>query len=266
VLLESIRQSVPDASDPHALTVLGYWKEALGGQARLSQLAAVRYHIERKEGKFEDQLVLTVAPAGKVHRHQIETLRHKTLERFRAVEGNNGWEYDISVPNPFPDVLGENRARDFALEYFPFMLPGWFSQELKYTYKGPPSPKSLDVVVLTAHRPTGETIDISFSTQHYLPLSFSWRELYRGAIVHRDHFITKYQNIDGLWLPAAVEVHVTEKPFGTYIITDADVNPQLPPNFFQMPEVYQTTLRGAPKAGTAEAEATGTQAPVVEGD
>lgn len=247
-LREELKEPIPQQTDAYAQLVMDYYHQAIAQPGVLESLSNIRYHGVRKEGNFERQFVLTCAPGGKLHLELIHEMKFKTDRQERAYNGSSGWTLDHSADNPYPRDMNASSKAKFFMHFSPFLLPGWDNTDYVYQYQGPLSRTRQNIVLVKAYRPDGIAITHFFNTSTYLKMRSGWREIYTGTLVPRDVYFTRYRLQEGIWIPEAINIHLTDKPFGSFDITKVETNVALAEDFFEKPVSNLTTLRSEREA------------------
>ncbi|MGF1450735.1 MAG: hypothetical protein ACFB21_01505 [Opitutales bacterium] len=235
-LLDEMREPLPPANDPHAITVLNYYREATtpaaGTETRPRML---RLTGTRRMGRDSRDLVLTASAKGQLHEQEIENLRFATKLLIRAFDGQNGWQHNPEWRNPKNRPLSGGLTEGFLDDYRYLFPIDWLGEFVRYDYRGRVRKIEPPRVLVRAYRKDGRYADITFTSRGYLPVKIEWKELYRGTIVERSWHFTRWEKAGLYWVPRQIDIRLADRSVGTIMIEDVEWDPGVPENLFTMP-------------------------------
>ncbi len=240
-LFESLREPVPGADDPHALTVLDYYRRATtpptgsDPRPRLAQITGTR-----KLGRETRQIVITASSDGRLHEQETEVLTFGIKNQSRGFDGTTAWQFNPEWQRPQyrPMTPGLTEAFiDGSRLIFPLDWAGGF---VRYTYRGIVPRSDPASVVVRGHRADGRYVDLTFTSRGYLLQVARWKEIYSGSVVERSWHFSEWQNIGGRWSPVVIDIRLTDRPFGQITIDTFQWEPPVPPTLFTMPTTQRS--------------------------
>ncbi|MEO0794955.1 MAG: hypothetical protein AAFX93_07330 [Verrucomicrobiota bacterium] len=240
-----LREPLPEASDQIAEQLIATYFKAIGGYDRYMGIRSVRTDATITEGMNEHRATTYIIPPNRI-REEITVRKlgkdHVTVLGF---DGENAWEYDLSVKNPFPEELkgSKKKALREAADFYG-ILANWKERGCVVEYLGAVTSRKHKHYLVKLYKPDGHTQYYYFDPKSYLITRIGWRENRNGTVVDQDIFPTKYRKFGGLWLPDKYERAMEDQVYGTIVVHNIELNQSLSDDLFTEPKVKEVWIRG----------------------
>ncbi len=239
----ALRLTVPAATDESARQLLQVHNVARGGDA-LGKIKNWQGKGTLREGRNEYRIQDSALAPDKWRREKTERIRGREITVLEGFDGTTGWIMDMSRRNPLPERMDTEQARETALRADFFgPLVNWEAKPNVFTYLGEERSRGRDEYVLRMFYPDGLFVDFYLDRRNRLVTRISKREIMSGAIVNFDTHITRYERLQGVWMPMAMRFTLNGQPFGHLEYRELELNAEVDPAFFTIPQVEEVWLR-----------------------
>ncbi|HEX7841814.1 MAG TPA: hypothetical protein VF469_30295 [Kofleriaceae bacterium] len=214
---------------------------ARGGEAKLHDVRSLRMtgHVVFGGGDFSVEAgwgqVQKRGPAGADQLRSETTLQGLTA--ISAYDGREGWNI-----TPFGGRLDAEKASDDDARALAQQaeldgpLAGWRDKGHRIEYLGTEDVDGTPAIKLRVHRKDGDLQYVFLDPDSYLEIRITTVHKVRGAEQITETDLGGYQQVDGVWLPFAIESGAKGGPRGNRIVIEhAEVNVPLEDAWFKLP-------------------------------
>ncbi len=239
-----LRETVPKESDAASIQIIDKHLQVLGGVGRLRTITNTVSHGIKREGKEEWDITITRAAPNKL---RIETTKTEMGRPDTTIEGTNGeayWTFRPEVKNALPAEMSKKQAEQFSLEA-DFYGPLVNREEKGYIfqYEGEAKSRGRKHYLVKMFYPNGHTAYFYFDTKTLMVTRVGREEIISNTIVDTDTYYTKFERVDGVWMPSQLEFALEDQVFGSLKLSDIEPNRPLDSTTFDIPRVKEVWLR-----------------------
>ncbi|QYY34922.1 hypothetical protein [Ruficoccus sp. ZRK36] len=236
-------ESIPASTDTASRKIIETHLRALGGPEALVRIQAVRVTSQQREGKTEFEEVLIQARPKRFYQ-QITTTHLGTDEVLvTGFDGETLWTQETSDKRALPQTISGKELAAAQEGYFLDPCLNWEANGYTFAYMGEVKSTGRKHYLLKLFLPSGHTRFLYFDAKTLLITRIGRETLIKRTIVDMDDYFTSYEKVQGVWFPTAVEKRMEDEVYGHSAVKLIEVNPQLEPGLFSMPQVQEIWLR-----------------------
>lgn len=239
----ALRRTVPSETDASARRLLQLHAQARGADA-LEKIRNWRGSGTLRQGRNDYRIKDYAMAPNLWRRDRTERIGGREITVVEGFDGVTGWQMDMSRRNPLPERMGPDQLREIALlADFTSPLLDWRQKGLVFSYLGEERSRGRDEHIVRMFYPDGHFVDFYLDHRNRLVTRISRIEILGNAIVTNDTFITRYERLQGVWMPKAMSFTINGQPFGRLEYKELELNTEMDPDIFAVPEVEEVWLR-----------------------
>lgn len=239
-----LREPIPPATDAASEKIIEAHLRALGGLGRVMAIQNTVSQGTLREAKEESRITYYRAAPNLMRTESVKQQHGRTAEVIRGYNGERAWLFDKSERHPFPTTMNEPEARSFILQAdFHGPIINREAQGNIFRYEGEVRSRGRKHYLLKMFDPNGRTTYLYFDAETMLVTRTGRQESLHGSIVDFDTYYTRYQRVDGVWMPSEIEMAIGNQVYGTLKWNSIQANQSLNPEIFEEPKVREVWLR-----------------------
>ena len=248
---EPVVEPPPPATDATAKKILENFITVLGGADALRKVALIQATgTETPVGKGDIvKFTYWIAPPNRARLDTVVSLNYgKTREIHQYVDGKNGWSIETTAKAPVAQDTALPNLTRLADFIYPFL--DYDARSLRFEYSGKEKSRGMDALVVKFWPAAGSPPEsLFFDPTRFLLLRIRQQTKVGGHLVFSNIFVTKYDKINGLWMPTAWEYALGDAVFAR---AEANIKflPQVDPALFAHPATKKMIL-GVPESSPA---------------
>lgn len=243
-LEKRLREPVPKKTDKASQQVIANYLKVKGGESKIRNIRNIMFEGHMMEGKKEYKIVFWESEPTNIRVEHIEKLLGRERRIIYGFDGEEAWTYDLTKKHPFPKKIKESDVpRVIKQQSLSGPFIDWEKKGYVFRYEGKAKSKGRLAHLVKMFHPNGLTEYFYFDTKNFMITRHGWEEVVQGSIVDKDEFYTKYQKIDGIWMPEVIEFAIAEQTYGKFTIETIETNQTLESDFFKLPKVKETWVK-----------------------
>ncbi|WOO39271.1 hypothetical protein [Rubellicoccus peritrichatus] len=240
-----LREAIPDdGTDAASKKILETHLRSLGG---LGRIMTIRNTVSKgilKEAKEDYDMVYYRAAPDKIRVETSQTFMGRPQTLIEGYNGEIAWEYDKRSENAFPKEVSAKQAADLIQEadfYGP--LVNWEEKGYVFKYEGEVKSRGRKHYLLKMFYPNGRTVYFYFDAKTLLVTRVGREKNVRNTLVDTDVYYTKYDRVDGIWMPVKYEFALEDQIFGSLTLDSIEANQPMDLEIFNVPKIKERWLR-----------------------
>lgn len=239
----TLREPVPEESDETSKKIIAQHLKATGGESKLRNLTGIYLEGHMREGNRNYQVIAWESPRAKIRIEEFSKHLGREQRIIYGFDGTQSWVYDLTTQRPIPKARDHNNVRRILRRntfYGPFIDAE--AQGLKFKYQGRVVSRGKHHHLIKMYHPNGLSEYFYFDTEQFMITRHGWQEIIQDNSVAKDLYFTQYTAVDGIQLPQRIEFALENKTYGAFTIHKYEVNPNIDPRMYTMPDIKQRSL------------------------
>jgi len=240
---DSLREPIPEATDPIAAKLFATSVKAQGGENRLRSIDTMTSDFTFTKGPVATPMKLYLKAPDKVRTEVTERKLGREYNIYTGFDGETAWVHNYSARKPIPKELGSADKKELQDLTFDTILLDWDERGCVLEYLGPVNSRKQKNYLVKLYHPNGRTEYFYFHDENYLLTRRGQKKLTAGTVVNVDEFYTAYKKIGGVWTPVETEITYGNEVVIKKKFENVEYNVPLADALFEMPTVEEFWLR-----------------------
>lgn len=239
-----LREVVPEETDAASLKIIDKHLQILGGLGRIKTIINTISRGTLRESKAELDVTLYRAIPDRLRMETTKSVMGRPDTTIVATNGEDYWRFEPTAEHAQPSEMPKKEVRDFKLEadfYGP--LVDWRDKGYVFRYEGEVKSRGRKHYLLRMFFPNGRSLFFYFDAKTLMVTRTGQETIVGKSIVDKDTFYTKYERIDGVWMPTQMEFALEGQVYGSMVLSSIEANRPLDAGLFDIPKVKENWLR-----------------------
>lgn len=240
-----LREAIPDSgTDAASKKIIETHLRALGGVGRVMTIQNTISKGVLKEAKEDYDVTYYRAAPNKIRTETSQSIMGRPQVQLEGYNGEIAWEFDKRAERAFPKEIDAKVAAELIQEadfYGP--LVNWEEKGYIFTYEGEVKSRGRKHYLLKMFYPNGRTVYFYFDAKTLMVTRVGREKNIRNTIVDTDTYYTKYDRVEGVWMPVKFEFALEDQIFGSLVFDSIEANQPIDPELFSMPKIKEHWLK-----------------------